>query len=326
LLTIVMYHYVRDLPRTPYPRIKALLTDKFLGQLDYIDKHYTVCSVDQVVAAAKGRGELPPNACLLTFDDGFIDHYETVFPSLKRRGWTAGFYPPGQCILEHKMLDVHKIHFILAAAEEPCELVNDIFGLIRPHRADHDLPDEKTLYRTYGSASRFDPPQIVFIKRILQKGLPETLRSAVVDELFRRYVSEDESAFAGQLYMNVRQLREMADAGMSIGGHGYRHLWLDSLPGNQQQREVRLTVDFLTEVYGRGPVHWVMCYPYGAYNDRILKLLEQCGCVLGLTTRVGLADLSRPLELARLDTNDLPCSADADVCDWTQRCIVQPAR
>jgi hypothetical protein len=50
-----------------------------------------------------------------------------------------------------------------------------------------------------------------------------------------------------------------------------------------------------------------MCYPFGAYTAETLALLPAAGCALGLTTRVGVAaDLSEPLVLPRLDTNDVP--------------------
>ena len=55
MLTIVMYHCVRDLPRTRFPRIKGLLTEKFEGQLDYISGRYSLCSLKQVLAASRGR-------------------------------------------------------------------------------------------------------------------------------------------------------------------------------------------------------------------------------------------------------------------------------
>ena len=92
MLTIINYHYVRDLSRTRYPQIKGLPTQRFEGQLDYITKHYTVCSVGQVVSALKGEDQLPPYPCLLTFDDGLVDHYVTVFPRLEERGIIGSFF------------------------------------------------------------------------------------------------------------------------------------------------------------------------------------------------------------------------------------------
>jgi hypothetical protein len=65
-----------------------------------------------------------------------------------------------------------------------------------------------------------------------------------------------------------------------------------------------------------------MCYPFGSYDATTLDLLRQRGCALGLTTRVDLAsDLARPLELPRLDTNDLPTSASARPTTWTVKVL-----
>ena len=318
MMTIIMYHYVRDLPRSRYPKIKGLLTEKFEGQLDYILKHYTVCSMGQVISAIRGEDELPPNPCLLTFDDGFIDHYVTVFPRLEARGIVASFYPPARAIEERKLSNTHKIHFILASTADYQKLVKDTFELIKPYRAEYDISDDEKLYEMHAAYSRDgDPPQVVFIKSI-QRALPEEVRSHLVDNLFVRHVSDSEETLAGELYMDITQLRSMARQGMEIGGHGYNHTWLEILPRNEQDMEIRRTVDFLTKIYGHRPTDWVMDYPYGSYDDVTLDLLNKAECALGLTTHAELvSELSKPLELSRLDTNDIPFSGDAGIGEWT---------
>ncbi|RJQ54686.1 MAG: polysaccharide deacetylase [Actinobacteria bacterium] len=318
MLTVVMYHYVRDLPATRYPRIKGLATADFEGQLDYIADHYTVCDVNDVVRAARGRAGLAEDACLLTFDDGFIDHFVTVFPRLKERGLTASFYPTAKPVVEHKVLDVHKIHFILASAEDPETLLDEVRGLLEKERKVHEIPGDDELFSVYATESRYDSVEVAFLKRLLQCGEPECVRSKIVDILFARHVSGNETSFAKELYMDLSQLRCMARQGMTIGGHGYDHRWLDRLQPEEQEEEIRRTVEFLSEVYDRSPSDWVMCYPYGGYNGSTLELLREFGCALGLTTKVGLvSDLSQVLEYNRLDTNDLPFRAETEAVGRT---------
>jgi len=60
-----------------------------------------------------------------------------------------------------------------------------------------------------------------------------------------------------------------------------------------------------------------MSYPYGRHNSATLELLKKFGCAIGLTTQVGLASELEPLTMKRLDTNDLPFSMDAEICEWT---------
>jgi peptidoglycan/xylan/chitin deacetylase (PgdA/CDA1 family) len=324
-LTIVMYHYVRDLPRTRYPRIKGRTIEEFEGQLDYIQKHYTVTTTKAVVEASRRGGRpLPPNACLLTFDDGFLDHYTTVFPRLLARGLSGSFYPPAVVARGGRVLDVHKIHFILAAAADHDALAARLLELIDTRRRDGQLPDTAALKAEHWSASPVgDGAPTAFIKRVLQKRpLPPAVRSEIAHALFEEWVGVDEAVFARELYMDLAQLRAMAASGMEIGGHGAEHVWLDQLTAVEQEREVAGTRAFLTEVQGSPPLDWVMCYPYGAHDDSTVDLVERHGAALGLTTRTGIARmLDAPRRLPRLDTNDLPLRGDTEPVAWTLQAL-----
>lgn len=328
MLTIIMYHYVRDLARSRYPAIKGLSTERFEGQLDYIARHYQVVSLSQVQSAAQTEaptgqkgGSLPANACLLSFDDGFSDHYLTVYPRLAARGWSGCFFPPAEAILEHKVLDVHKIHFVLAASSDPTVLTRRILDLIAPARSTFPLPPDSTLQENWAKPGRYDGPEVMFIKNALQQGLPLPLRGQIIDQLFAELVTPNENTFARDLYMSLTQMQEMAGSHpeMAFGGHGSKHVWMGKSTPAQQAAEITECRSLLENIYQHPVGGWTMCYPYGNYNEETLGLLRARNCVLGLTTRVDVVpDLAHPLELPRLDTNDIPCTRDAAVSRWTQ--------
>jgi len=94
---------------------------------------------------------------------------------------------------------------------------------------------------------------------------------------------------------------------MYVGSHGAGHFWMNRLDAARQATEIDASLDFLRDL-GAPSNHWVMNYPYGAYNDTLLRLLRDRGCAVGLTTRVAVAQpgVDDPLLLPRLDTNDLP--------------------
>ena len=303
-----MYHYVRDLVHSRYPQIKGLSTDRFERQLDYIAANYTVCSLSDLLAATRFGRALPPRPCILTFDDGFADHYTTVFPRLVARGFSGAFFPPARAIVEHSLLDVHKIHYILACTHDAAALAAQMLELLAPLRRDFpDIAPDAQLRGEFAIANRFDNADVIFIKRMLQKGLPDRAREVIADELLRRHVGVDQSVLARELYMDLPQLKCMAKAGMEIGGHGWNHLWLNNLTPQAQEFEIQKTVDFLGQVLGRAPADWTMSYPSGGFNDTTISLLRQAGCALALTTRVSLVTSpDTPFELPRLDTNDLP--------------------
>ena len=66
-----MYHYVRELRETRYPKIKGLTVSLFREQLAYMQRYYTLIKVDDFLAACHEGKELPRNAALFTFDGRF---------------------------------------------------------------------------------------------------------------------------------------------------------------------------------------------------------------------------------------------------------------
>ncbi|WP_294597282.1 polysaccharide deacetylase family protein [uncultured Rikenella sp.] len=277
--------------------------------------------MEQVIAAGRPGGEpLPPKAVLLTFDDGYTDHFTTVFPILKNRNIQGSFFAPIKALTENTVLDVNKIHFILASGSTPKEIINHIRILLEQYgREGYELDTLESYYQRLAGFDRFDTPEVLFIKRLLQVELPLEVRTQMTDSLFTRIVGINPETFSRELYMTREQMQCMVDAGMHIGSHGYDHFWFNSLPKEQQEREIDLSIRFIKDIYGsRYTGDWTICYPYGGYNEDTLDLLRKYGCAAGFTTTVKVADLSEDslFTLPRLDTNDIPKSRDAQTNDW----------
>jgi peptidoglycan/xylan/chitin deacetylase (PgdA/CDA1 family) len=324
-LSIITYHYVRDLRRSRFPNLRGLETDQFSEQIAYIKEHYRVISGDELLAAVEAGSwdTLPPSALLLTFDDGYIDHFTQVFPILARANIPGCFFPAAQCVLDNHVLDVNKIHFVLASVPDKQVIIDRILGMLNEYGPHYQTEAADHYWTKLAVASRFDTKEIEFIKRILQRELPEELRRIIINRLFHEYVSSDEVSFARELYMSMDQIVCMREGGMFIGSHGYGHYWLDTLDRASQRREVELGLKFLRRVGARLD-GWIMSYPYGAYDDGLLSILRSTGCRVGLTTKVGIADLNcdNLLTLPRLDTNDLPKRGNAAPNEWTLRAQV----
>lgn len=321
-LTIVMYHYVRDLRNSRYPEIKGLQTEMFVEQLHFLKKHYNFVKMEDVIDAFHSNhvDELPAHPVLLTFDDAYQDHFQTVFPILMQEHVQGCFYAPIKALTQHEVLDVNKIHFILASTNEAKfpALLNEIKILLEKNQEKWNLQSFDDYYAKLAEANRFDNKDIIFVKRLLQVALPEELRKEMTSELFQRIIGIEESAFSRELYMSKAQIRCMVQCGMHVGSHGYDHYWLNSLSREKQESEICKSMDFLKSV-GVNMNYWTMCYPYGAYNDDTLQILKAYNCKMGLTTKVALAELTdRDMiySMPRLDTNDLPKDANANVNNW----------
>lgn len=306
-VTIVMYHYVRDVNRTAFPGIKARSVKEFENQILFFKKNYNIISIDTLLSAIFDTGALPTNPVLLTFDDGYIDHYTNVFPMLRKHNIFGCFYPSGKAIDEKIVLDVNKIHFILALVHSPEELRDEVFSKLDEYRKEYNLKSNEYYYKKLCVPNKYDGGNIIFVKRLLQKELPPEVRKDIINSLFIRYVTTDEKDFSEQLYMSADNLREMTFDGMHVGSHCYDHYWLDTLSLDKQKDEIGKSLHFLQTISGEKG-RWTICYPYGAYNEDTLILMEKFKCSAGFTVGERTADLSVDdmFILPRLDTNQLP--------------------
>ena len=323
-LTIVMYHYVRDLVHSRYPRIHGLQIELFREQVQFLKKNYNFVTVEQILDAYENNSvrDLPEHPVLLTFDDAYKDHFDFVFPYLEHEHIQGAFYAPVKAVTENTILDVNKIHFILASTPEEklSQLLGELKYQLDYYRKDWNLHNYDYYFCKLAVANRFDSKEVIFIKRLLQVELDERLRKIITNDVFQKVVGMDEGMFSRELYMSMDQIKCMVDNGMHFGSHGYDHYWLNSLSKDKQKFEIQKSLEFIKEI-GGDTNNWTICYPYGAYDEDTISILKENGCKLGMTTRVGVADLEDKqgdviFKLPRLDTNDLPKSANASVNLW----------
>ncbi|MBF8299650.1 MAG: polysaccharide deacetylase family protein [Acidobacteria bacterium] len=301
--TSVFYHYVRDVERTAFPGIRALSVAGLAAQLDWLEARFGV--IDGATferAVLTGVGFDRPTA-LLTFDDGFTDHYEHVFPLLRGRGLGGIFFVAGATLGSHPaLLNVHKTHFLLShlgaerfATDVAAALEREGVPVPAPHAGDRE------------GVYRYDEAPDVRIKRILNYEAPYAVAHRVLSTLFERHIGES-GAFARQLYLSPAQVREMAQGGMTFGFHTETHPVLSRLDLEAQRAELRDGPRLIGELTGQRTVSF--CYPYGfshTYNADTLNVLEECGYSMAFNTvrRETMFGQERRYELPRFDTRDL---------------------
>ena len=300
-----MYHYVRPIKGSKFPGIKGLELDGFKQQLDYLTENFNIVSTEQVINAAKHSSPLPNNACWLTFDDGYKDHFKYVMPELLKRDLHGTFFPPRVAIEEDVVLDVNLIHHILSCTDDVKRLVSRL----NSHCLSNGISESNidAYYKEYAVPNRFDNADTIFVKRMLQHVLPEQLRSSIAENMFKEFVGLSPAEFSKELYMSVDEVKGLVNSGMYVGSHGSRHYWLNKISSEEQEKDIKQSLNFLEDV-GAPTNDWVMCYPYGAYNDATLSLLKKYDASVGITTDARVANLKadNPFELPRLDTNDFP--------------------
>jgi peptidoglycan/xylan/chitin deacetylase (PgdA/CDA1 family) len=323
-VTVVMYHYVRDFKNTRYKEIKGLDVEDFKQQLCYFDKYYEFITIEDLIASLNGKKKIPENSILLTFDDAYQDHYKYVYPILKNMGISGAFYTSSKAIYDHSVLDVNKIHFVLAKAKTEL-IIESIRQLFEMYKEDFKLKEFDYYYKKLSSDFLYDDRDTMFIKRLLQYELPLDVRKEFLDHLFCRYVGVPENVFSEELYLTLDQVLHMSKNGMHIGSHGHNHYWLNKLTKKEQEAELLLSIEYLSQM-SVDLDNWTICYPYGGYNKETIDILQKYNCQLGFADdAIDIADLNtnNRFALPRLDTNDFPCDANALPNHWTKQVIKQ---
>jgi len=305
-LDIVMYHYVRPISESRYPKIKGLELKSFQNQLDFFLKEKNLVGTVDVIDAVTKSKELPKDSVWLTFDDGYKEHHDYVVPILEQKGVDAAFFPVSDCYENGNILDVNKIHYILASVDNDESLLTHLIAEMEAEGLEKS--DFHNLWNSTDKSSKYDDSEVVmFFKRMMQRNLSLELRKKILARMFENLLGKSEKEVSKELYMSKDDLISMSNKGFHIGSHTASHMWLNSLTNDEQEKEIKKSLDALRSIR-KDVANWIMCYPFGGYNDTTLSILEKMGCALALTTIVGAADLScqHKFELKRWDTNDFP--------------------
>jgi peptidoglycan/xylan/chitin deacetylase (PgdA/CDA1 family) len=304
---VVSYHYVRDASVTVFRHLRALHPAAFEKQITALERDSTIVDYDGFLAALAGERPLNGPSALLTFDDGLIDHYRTVFPQLVARGHRGIFFiSPGSNAPAPRVMNVQKVQLLVAQlGERLWEEVDAALAVVGPGLATEATHD--SLYRYDGAAVRR-------VKQLLNYTLPLEIADALLEKLFRSSIG-DEAEIARELYLTPAMIREMAHAGMTFGFHTRDHRVLSRLPLDEQRAQLEDGVQWIQGLTGQASVPF--CYPHGhahAYTQDTVRLVRECGYSMAFTAVRGtsLPSTDQRFEVPRLDTRDVP-SPEIDV-------------
>lgn len=298
-----MYHYVRPLKGSKYPNLKALEISEFRKQLKWFKNKFDIINYDDLIDILKNRKISKKKKIILSFDDGYKDHYEYVLPELKKNNISGFFYPPSKVVENEFVLDVNKIHFILERIQDRKKILKDINLILEKNNFKniYDMNISLNILKT-----RYDDLETSLIKKLLQYILPKKLRLKIINNLLERYLNLSIKEFSKELYINSQDLKEMYDEGMHFGSHGEFHERWGLLSKNKQKKEMKNSIGFLKKI-GLNKDRLSVCYPYGSYNKDTLNCVNDFNFNFGLTTNVGGVSnkhLKNKFELPRFNAND----------------------
>jgi peptidoglycan/xylan/chitin deacetylase (PgdA/CDA1 family) len=296
-LTVMMYHYVRDAgdEAEAGSGILGMPTGVFESQLDELSRKHSFVTWHDVRHAVIDHKPLPDSACLLTFDDGVLDHYVNVFRILRERKLSGLFFVLDRAPNDGLVL-AHKIHFLLAKLGLPRlrQALGEKLNAVQREK----FKQAERYYRLKYPDPSVDS-QINLFKAVLQRDLSTDV-NPLLSDLFEEYVGSERET-ARSYYLNPDQIHEMVRGGMHFGGHSHDHPWFDWIDAAARDREVKVSADWLAR-FEPGP--WAFAYPYGGLSEDAPHILQKHGFVAAFTTKTQFTH-SDPYYIGRLDGEEM---------------------
>ncbi|GIP40914.1 polysaccharide deacetylase [Paenibacillus sp. J31TS4] len=82
---MLMYHHI-----SPNEEGVTITQERFAQQMQALeDASYRVISMEEYIGFMKENKPVPPNAVVITFDDGYESYYRFAYPEMKKHGFTG---------------------------------------------------------------------------------------------------------------------------------------------------------------------------------------------------------------------------------------------
>lgn len=268
---VLNYHRMGSPDGSGFARsLWSATAEDFDAQLRMLTRNFDVVSPDEVADRPEARGR----RVLLTFDDGYRDNHEIALPALRRHGVPATFFVvPG-------FLDNPGV----AWWDDIAWMVDnaDVSLLVLPEHGLIDLDLTNPVARD----------EAADLLAHVYKGLPGDRTGHFLDLLADRTgAGRCPSALGADLWMSWDEVRELRDAGMTIGGHSFTHPVLARLDRDQQAVEIDRCAERMREELDVAMDYF--SYPVGlddAYDLTTRELLERAGVRLAFAYTGGYSD------------------------------------
>lgn len=281
-VTILMYHGVVE---TPVPFYDWTLVDRasFREQMRYLKKNFEIVPLSslpgRITAPVTGR----PLA-VVTFDDGYQNNFEVAYPVLLEERI------PATVFLTTGLVDTDSTIWTC--------LLHD--AITKTNARSFEW--ESSIYSLDGTDARLRT--LAAVKDQMKKLMQHDKNRCLAEILSRLGADPDKKIGADSPYriLDSASIRKMASSGLiEFGGHTSTHPILSRLSSNEQEKELRESVEAVSRLLGTNCS--VFAYPNGClgdYNDESVRILKGLGVKTAVTTIEGYNTLKTPLlELKR---------------------------
>ncbi len=272
---ILRYHSINDDRGWvgDYLRASIVVTPaSFEEHVRYLRRHFEIVPIGRIIELL-ANGQTPDHRWVaLTFDDGYEDNYRVALPILRKHGATAAFYITTACVSDETILWGVRLRHAIRNTERT--------SLACPSLGHHpvDLSTEESRDRATHWIT----------------GLVKSRRKTEADELLDEVFDEcgvPVGRISHRIMMSWDEIREMRDAGMTIGAHTVNHYNLTCLDDSDVTAEVKVSKEAIEAALGERVDHFA--YPNGRTDKhcdaRVAGIVAKAGFKSAVTSINGPA-------------------------------------
>jgi peptidoglycan/xylan/chitin deacetylase (PgdA/CDA1 family) len=241
----------------------------FHEQLRFLKAHYHVTDPEDFRAGIEQGKPLPPRSVLVTCDDGLLNTLTDMLPVLQSESVKCLFFvTAASCRNDPAMLWYEELYQLMR--------MNPLSELNLPNEGEAETPSPENFQARWWSAVRRSSKLSASDRTDWMRRV-RTQCNVTQNLLPTRHAEGTYSEKRWRL-LNLTELRQLSDAGMSIGAHTLSHPVLSVCGEEEVRREIRESRVEIENALGR--TVWAFAYPFGnpaTMGEREVRLAREAG-------------------------------------------------
>lgn len=297
---VLMYHRVLSTEESnktfSHPGI-VVNCETFRRHIELLNEYFSPLTLEQFEQHMLSGDSFPNGACLVTFDDGWIDNYTNALPILQDLKVPAAVFAATDYIGTDNAFWQERLGYLLYTAVT----LNVEKEILEKHGIvlSNNLKEDELRSEIGTIVEWYRKQDYEFIFSLIAD-LEETLRESGYSKEIVPY----------DLFMDWKQINSIIKGGVTVASHSCSHRILTRLDTESIDYELNASRQTLKDRLGHEVT--AMAYPNGDFDDTVRKKVYTNGYRLAFTTQDEFTDLTTDrLLIPRINMHELATSTDA---------------
>lgn len=280
---ILMYHRIIQ-NKEIEPGIQEgmyVQSETFKMHICYLKKYFKIIPLSEIYYQYKNKSFIKNNPiCVLTFDDGWYDFYKFAYPILVAQGIPATVFLPTKYIGTGNRFWTDQVSNIFLQKNN------------QKYSKNKKSISKNTIIKKLASLEGQTNYKIESAISILKKYRVDEV-SNILSELKNIWCIDE--VLSERAFLNWKEVSEMAESSLiTFGSHTNNHNILTYLNNEEIYEEMMESKNWLLSEGIVNDSFIPFCYPNGNYDDRVIKIVEEVGYSVAVTTDRGWNNANTP--------------------------------